>query len=147
MSNPILKGRLLATTMIAGIALTGPAFAQTAAPGANTPAQTPTQPAEANEASTQPATQAPAPGEPVAGTQTDQDADETIVVTGTILRATTKATASPVTVLDMDESEKRGNNTVNDAIQTLSANGAGTLPNSFTANGAFAAGAACLRSG
>jgi len=141
MSNQIIKAGLLATTVIAGMALAGPALAQTTAPGATTPV-TPTQPAEANEASTDPATQAPAPGEPTAGVQADTEGDDTIVVTGTILRATTRATPSPVTVLDMDESEKRGNNTVNDSIQTLSANGAGTLPNSFTANGAFAAGAA-----
>lgn len=141
MSNPIIKAGLLATTVIAGMAFAGPAFAQAVdAPGANQQ-QNPSQPAEAEDASTQPATQAPAPGEPTAGTVADTEGDDTIVVTGTILRATSRATPSPVTVLDMDESEKRGNNTVNDAIQTLSANGAGTLPNSFTANGAFAAGA------
>lgn len=75
---------------------------------------------------------APAPTDQVAGT-------DDIVVTGTLFRKT--ETASPVTTLTADTLEKRGLSTVADAIQMLSANNAGALPNSFSANGAFAAGA------
>ena len=72
----------------------------------------------------------------------DQAANEKdIVVTGSLFRRTDTETPSPVTVLTADQLEKRGINTVTEAIQRLSANGAGTLPNSFSANGAFASGA------
>ncbi len=77
-----------------------------------------------------------------AATTDDQSADQggQIVVTGTLFRTTT-ATPSPVTVITSDDLEKRGINTVQDAVQRLSSNGSGTLPNSFSANGAFASGA------
>ena len=64
-----------------------------------------------------------------------------VVVTGTLFRRTDRETPSPVTTLPAENLEARGINTVPEAIQRLSANGAGTLPNSFSANGAFAAGA------
>ena len=70
----------------------------------------------------------------------DDSESSVIIVTGSILR-TTREDANPVTVIDADNLDTRGITTVEDAIQNLSANGAGTLPNSFTANGAFAAGA------
>ena len=63
-----------------------------------------------------------------------------VVVTGTLFKGTAQ-TPSPVTTLTAANLEQRGINTVTEAIQRLSANGAGTLPNSFSANGAFAAGA------
>ena len=144
------KSNLRATAAWQALALLGagsvvltaaPAFAQTTEPGAQVdPNAVPTQVNEETQ-DEQGQTQNPAPGEPVAGATVDTEGDDAIVVTGTILRATAKATPSPVQVVDFDESEKRGINTVNDAIQTLSANGAGALPNSFTAGGAFAAGA------
>lgn len=68
----------------------------------------------------------------------DQDSD--IVVTGSILRIS-KETALPLTTLSADDLNKRGINTIADAIQSLSNNNAGALPTAFTANGAFAAGA------
>lgn len=75
-------------------------------------------------------------------TSADQTANEKdIVVTGSLFRRTDTETPSPVTVLTADQLQKRGINTVTEAIQRLSANGAGTLPNSFSANGAFASGA------
>ncbi|MFA5964566.1 MAG: TonB-dependent receptor [Sphingomonas sp.] len=74
--------------------------------------------------------------------QTDEPAaGDEIVVTGSLLRRANTETASPVTVLTNDDLDKRGINTVQDALQTLSANNGGTLMNSFTANGAFAGGA------
>lgn len=68
------------------------------------------------------------------------ESEAPIIVTGSILR-TTKEDANPVTVIKVDDLNTRGVTTVEEAIQNLAANGAGTLPNSFTANGAFAAGA------
>jgi iron complex outermembrane recepter protein len=68
-----------------------------------------------------------------------KDAD-TIVVTGSIIRRTDANSPSPITVLSADALDKRGVNTVQEAIQRIAAHGAGALPNNFTA-GAFAAGA------
>jgi iron complex outermembrane receptor protein len=65
-----------------------------------------------------------------------------IIVTGSILRSRVdQEGASPLAVIEADNLETRGISTIDEAIQNLSANGAGTLPNSFTAQGAFAAGA------
>jgi iron complex outermembrane receptor protein len=63
-----------------------------------------------------------------------------VVVTGSLFRGNAES-PSPVTTLTAANLEQRGINTVTEAIQRLSANGAGTLPNSFSSNGAFAAGA------
>ena len=83
-----------------------------------------------------------------AAAQADQAAEggnaNDIDVTGTLFRRTDTETPSPVTVLTADDLQKRGINTVQDAVQRLSANGAGTLPNSFSANGAFASGASAV---
>jgi iron complex outermembrane receptor protein len=141
MSNRYLKGSLLATTVIAGMAFATPAMSQTTNPGAQVdPNAVPTTADEQADEAGQ--TQNPAPGEPVQGVQADTEGDDAIVVTGTILRATSKATPSPVQVVDFEESEKRGINTVNDAIQSISANGAGSMSNAWSAGGNFANGAA-----
>ena len=84
---------------------------------------------------------------PAATPQADQAADSStpdIVVTGTLFRRTDTETPSPVTVLTSDDLEKRGIQTVQGAIQTLSANNGPALTNSFTANGAFAGGASSV---
>ncbi|WP_375380277.1 TonB-dependent receptor domain-containing protein [uncultured Sphingomonas sp.] len=119
------------------VALAGPAFAQTA------PATTQETPAPGD---------AQTPGNVALKDQNSQDTalssskDQAqadggdVVVTGTLFRGTAQ-TPSPVTTLTAANLEQRGINTVTEAIQRLSANGAGTLPNSFSANGAFAAGA------
>lgn len=75
-----------------------------------------------------------------------QAADETeasgvIVVTGSILRQTDKETASPVTVLSAESLQQRGINTAAEAIQRLSANGAGTISNGWNTGFNFASGA------
>ncbi|WP_425229326.1 TonB-dependent receptor domain-containing protein [Sphingomonas sp.] len=71
----------------------------------------------------------------------EQDqAQSDVVVTGSLFRGNAE-TPSPVTTLTAANLEARGINTVTEAIQRLSANGSGTLPNSFSANGAFASGA------
>ena len=119
------------------VALAGPAFAQTA------PATTQETPAPGD---------AQTPGNVALKDQNSQDTalssskDQAqadggdVVVTGTLFRGTAQ-TPSPVTTLTAANLEQRGINTVTEAIQRLSANGAGTLPNSFSANGAFASGA------
>jgi len=66
-----------------------------------------------------------------------------IVVTGTLFK-TDRQTASPVTTVDSEEMERRGITTVEEAIQTLSSNNGPALTNSFSANGAFAGGAAAV---
>jgi iron complex outermembrane receptor protein len=81
----------------------------------------------------------------VATEDSDNAANEKdIVVTGSLFRRTDTETPSPVTTLTAEKLELRGINTVQDAIQLLSANGAGALPNSFSANGAFASGASAV---
>lgn len=75
-----------------------------------------------------------------AAQSTEDSNKEDVVVTGSLFRGTAQ-TPSPVTTLTAANLQQRGINTVTEAIQRLSANGAGTLPNSFSANGAFAAGA------
>ncbi|MGD9811420.1 MAG: TonB-dependent receptor, partial [Sphingobium sp.] len=86
----------------------------------------------------------------IAQDETPQDAQEAgveqniIVVTGSILRQTDTQTVSPVTVVSTDSLDKRGISTIQEGLQTLSANNGPALTNSFTSNGAFAAGASAL---
>jgi iron complex outermembrane receptor protein len=70
----------------------------------------------------------------------DAGEDNTIVVTGSITRNPAAATASPVVSVTADDLSKRGITTVSDALQTLTANNAGTIPASWSANG-FTTGA------
>lgn len=72
---------------------------------------------------------------------TDSSDEGVIVVTGSILRQTDKETASPVTVLSSDNLQKRGINTASEALQRLSANGAGTIASGWNTGSNFAAGA------
>jgi len=67
-----------------------------------------------------PAADAPAP------------ADQEIVVTGTLFRNASAATASPVTVLNSQDLANRGINTVADAVQSLAANNGGTLNSNWS---------------
>lgn len=84
------------------------------------------------------------PATTTAPPQPDSDQD-TIVVTGSILRTTsTSATASPITIVEASQLDQRGINTIQDAIQQLSSNNGPALTNSFSANGAFAAGASAV---
>ncbi|MFX8184128.1 Plug domain-containing protein, partial [Acinetobacter baumannii] len=61
-----------------------------------------------------------------------------------LLRQFGGATASPVTTVTAENLDQRGINTVQEGIQRLSANNGPALTNSFTANGAFAAGASAV---
>ena len=69
---------------------------------------------------------------------------EDIVVTGSLLRQTDAATPSPVTTITTANLDARGINTVQAGIQALASNNGPALTNSFTANGAFAAGASAV---
>lgn len=69
---------------------------------------------------------------------------QTIVVTGSILRRTNTETVSPVTTITADQLDARGISTVQDGLQALTSNNGPALTNSFTANGAFAAGASAV---
>ncbi len=89
---------------------------------------------------TVPAQNVPAPQTSDEETTTGED----IVVTGSIFRGSTADTVSPITVLTTEDLDKRGINTVQDAIQQISSNNGPALTNSFSANGAFAAGASAV---
>ena len=70
----------------------------------------------------------------------DNGDDNVIIVTGSITRNPAAATASPVVSVTSDDLTKRGITTVADALQTLTANNAGTIPASWSAFG-FTTGA------
>ena len=70
-----------------------------------------------------------------------RDTSEAITVTGSILRNPNLSGANPVTHLSAADLKQRGISTVAQALQTVTANGSGNLPQNFTGNGAFAAGA------
>lgn len=71
------------------------------------------------------------------------DEGDTIVVTGSILRGN-GSSVNPVGILSAEDLAARGQTTVAETLETLSGNAGGSLPNSFTANGAFASGAAAV---
>ncbi len=76
-------------------------------------------------------------------TQTAEEAQgEEIVVTGTIFQGT--QTPSPVSTVTAESLDLRGISTVQEGIQRIAANNGPALTNSFTANGAFAAGASAV---
>lgn len=62
-----------------------------------------------------------------------------IVVTGSLIRRTESESPNPVQVVTAQDLEQSGYTTVSDVLRNLSANGQGTLSQSF--NGAFASGA------
>jgi iron complex outermembrane recepter protein len=85
----------------------------------------------------QDATTKPSDGKP-------EDA-QTIVVTGSMFRQRTSTeSVSPITTITADQLDARGISTVQDGLQSLAANNGPALTNSFTANGAFAAGASAI---
>ncbi|HEY7808721.1 MAG TPA: TonB-dependent receptor [Croceibacterium sp.] len=71
---------------------------------------------------------------------TGAKSNNTIVVTGSITRNPAAATASPVVSITADQMQTRGQSTVTDVLQTLSANNAGTAQPSWSTLG-FATGA------
>jgi len=112
---------------------------QSAVAQEQTPPQEVTQPPTPVEQSTvEPAGAAAAPAPEEASTTT-----EDVVVTGTILR-TDRATPSPVTTVSAEALDQRGVTSVQEGIQQLTFNNGPALTNSFSANGAFAAGASAV---
>lgn len=112
-SRAVARLRSTAAPVALLIALSaGPAFAQTAAPLPADPA--PTQAAEEGK---------------------------DIVVTGSIFRRTNSETPSPVTVLTTETLSRAGITNINDAVRSISADGAGSISTGFT-NGFSAGGAA-----
>src|SRR6476659_2628555 len=122
MSKSTFKGSLLATTVIAGIAVATPAFAQnqtvpeTAPPAPVTPTNT--------QGNTPPA--APSDQTPPAGIQTNESAapaeptsSQEIVITGTLIRNPNLVASAPVTVLGHDEVQLRQTNTAEDILRTI----------------------------
>jgi len=122
------------------IGIVTPAAAQTASPSVSTPQQAqPQTPVEQSPVD-------PAPADAPGGQQSDVPPVDTgdIVVTGSILRTTDRATPSPVTTVSAEALDQRGVQTVQEGIQQLTSNNGPALTNSFTANGAFAGGASAV---
>ena len=74
----------------------------------------------------------------------DAAENDTIIVTGSIIRRADAETPSPVTVVTIDNLDKRGVSTVQEGLQRIASNNGPALTNSFSANGAFAAGASAV---
>jgi iron complex outermembrane receptor protein len=71
----------------------------------------------------------------------NQDTGNDIIVTGSLLRRTNSETASPVTVLTAESLAQRGLNTVAEAVQRISAGGAGNITQGWNTGSNFATGA------
>lgn len=69
-------------------------------------------------------------------------AEQEVVVTGTLFRRTNTETPSPVTVLTADSLSKAGITNINDAVRSISADGAGSISTGFQAG--FSAGGAAV---
>jgi iron complex outermembrane receptor protein len=70
------------------------------------------------------------------------DDSNVIIVTGSMLKS--PVLPSPVTTVTTDNLDQRGISTTQEGLQRLSANNGPALTNSFSANGAFAAGASAV---
>jgi iron complex outermembrane receptor protein len=68
----------------------------------------------------------------------DESQLEEVVVTGSLIRRTESETPSPVQIVTAKDIEDSGYTTISDVLRNISANGQGTLSQSF--NGAFATG-------
>ena len=152
---PQRRGRIFATSLLAGVAAVAVpvlARAQAAPVGGNengqnsaAPVATPQGAQNAGQVSSSGVS---ATGSPAASANVGSSAAPTpggeIVVTGTLLRRKLSATDAPITTVTAADLTARGITTIADGVQQLSANSAGALPTSFSANGAFAAGASAV---
>lgn len=116
----------------AGFALTTPAFAQDASQSQTGAPQTPAG-QDIQQQQVDPSTPEAAPS--------TQSQDNEIVVTGTLFRTGTE-TPSPVTTLTADTLAKAGVTNVADAIRSVSADSAGSIPTGF--QGGFSAGGSAV---
>jgi iron complex outermembrane receptor protein len=82
-----------------------------------------------------------APASPPTTAEADNSQSE-VVITGTLFRNPNATANAPITSLSANDLAQRGITSVADAVRSVAADGAGTLPTSFSANGAFAQGAA-----
>jgi len=76
------------------------------------------------------------------------DADEKIsevIVTGSRISRTDAETASPIETLTREDLDRTGQQNISDILRSISAEGQGTLPNSFTAGFASGASSVSLR--
>lgn len=73
--------------------------------------------------------------------QAESSSTENITVTGSMLHDPNVSSMSPITTISRSDMARRGFSNVTDALQALSSNGAGSLTNAFSGNGAFAGGA------
>lgn len=149
MTKSILRASAALQTMAllgAGVIFAAPATAQTASGQPVPPPVSGSTPELRTEQSTdpavKPATDATTP--PAAGDSTDASGAPEIVVTGSILRRTSTETPSPITVVTAESLDQRGISTIQEGLQTLASNNGAALTNSFSANGAFAAGASAV---
>jgi iron complex outermembrane receptor protein len=145
------KGSLLATTIIAGVAIAGPAYAQdatnnqpgvpvTAPPGSPAPEQQVSSETEGNG----PSAGVDQPQAPTSNTN-EGSSNEEIVVTGTLIpRRTSSETPSPVTVVSAESMDQRGITTAGEALQRLSANNAASIGEGWNNGNNFAAGASAV---
>nr|WP_294848557.1 TonB-dependent receptor [uncultured Sphingomonas sp.] len=111
MSKKLIKGSLLATTVIAGMAFTVPAYAQEAAPtntqGTDTVATADDQTPDAGVQSSESA----GPAEPTS--------TKDIVVTGTLIRNPNLVASAPVTVVGQDEIQLKASNVAEEVLRTI----------------------------
>ena len=119
-----------AATAIAIAAIATPAVAQSATDTQSAP---PTSPQAVQQQAPTPSATAQAATSPSGGE---------IVITGTLLKRVGTDTVSPVTTISSAVLQQRGVNTATQALQTLSNNNAGTIPNSWNAGGFNFAGGA-----
>lgn len=111
---------LLAAAPFAMMLGTTPAFAQAAAPA-----------------------QDAAPGAPALTPAADDTSTQDVVVTGSLIRNSATATAAPINTLTAEDFVTRGQNTIAEALQTIPANGAGTMTRAWNSFG-FATGATAV---
>jgi outer membrane receptor protein involved in Fe transport len=118
MSKSTFKGSLLATTVIAGMTIAAPAFAQ----------NPPQPPAPVTPTDTQGTTPPAAPSDqtPPAGVQSNESAkpaeptaSQEIVITGTLIRNPNLVASAPVTVVGHDEIQLRQTNTAEEILRTI----------------------------
>ena len=129
------KAALLAAATPFVLALATPVYAQDASQTQTGSASAPATPAgqDIREQQTNPVTPDAA--------QTTQTQEGDVVVTGTLFRTRTE-TPSPVTTLTADTLAKAGVTNVSDAIRSVSADSAGSIPTGF--QGGFSAGGSAV---
>ena len=122
MSKSTFKGSLLATTVIAGMALAAPALAQ----NQTTPNTAPPAPVTPTDTQGNAPPAAPNSNVPPAGVQTSETAAPAqptaaneIVITGTLIRNPNLVASAPVTVVGHDEVQLRQTNTAEDILRTI----------------------------